>query len=84
MTREEKHEKVEFTVKCEMKKRWAEQFLSMLKYMQQLGSMGCSRNVTFYADGDGDFRPKFEWDVDIESDAKPISDNKGHRTYDAG
>jgi len=84
MTREEKHEKVEFTVKCEMKKRWAIQFLSMLKYMQQLGSMGGSRKVTFYADGDGDFRPKFEFNIDIESNAKPISDNDGDRTYDAG
>jgi len=60
MTREEKHENVEFTIKCEMKKRWAKQFLSMLKYMQQLGSMGSSREITFYADGDGDFRPQFE------------------------
>lgn len=45
-----------------MNARWARQFLGMLKTMQQLGSQGSSREVILYADGDGDFRPKFEWD----------------------
>lgn len=31
---------------------------SMFECMRRLGSMGSSRFVAFYADGDGDFRPK--------------------------
>ena len=34
--------------------------------MQKLGSGGSSRTLGFYADGDGDFRPKFEWNTDTE------------------
>lgn len=30
----------------------------MFEYMQHLGSVGSSRNCTFFADGDGSFRPK--------------------------
>ena len=75
---------MKFTIEVEMKDRWVPHFLAMLKYMQQLGGAGCSRTVTFYADGDGDFRPKFNWDVTLPNDAKPVSDNGGNRTYDAG
>ena len=75
---------VKFTIDCEMKERWAPHFLAMLKYMQQLGVLGGSRLISFMSDGDGDFRPKFRWDPCLPSDAKPIKDNDGHRTYDAG
>lgn len=54
--------KITFRVTCTMNARWARQFLGMLRTMQSLGSMGSSREVAIYADGDGDFRPKFEWD----------------------
>lgn len=73
-----------FTIECEMKTRWVPHFLAMLKYMQQLGSLGGSRTVSFYSDGDGDFRPKFTWPSDLPSDAAPIKDNDGDTTYDAG
>ena len=73
-----------FTIECNMEERWVPHFLSMLKYMQQLGSQGSSRNVTLYADGDGDFRPKFTWDESLPSNVKPIKDVDGDRTYDAG
>ncbi len=79
-----KEDITEFTIKCSMRTRWVPHFLAMLKYMQQLGGLGGSRIVSFYADGDGDFRPKFEWDSKLPSDAKPIEDNNGDRTYDAG
>jgi hypothetical protein len=79
-----KEDITEFTIKCSMRSRWVPHFLAMLKYMQQLGGLGSSRMVSFYSDGDGDFRPKFEWDSTLASDANPISDNKGDRTYDAG
>jgi hypothetical protein len=48
----------ELTITVRMKERWMPHFLSMLKYMEQLGGLGGSREVSFYADGDGDFRPK--------------------------
>ena len=73
-----------FTITCTMKDRWVPHFLAMLKYMQHLGGMGSSRVVAFYADGDGDFRPKFEWDKELPSDGNPINDIKGDRLYDAG
>ncbi len=75
---------ITFTVQCTMKARWVPHFLAMLKYHQQLGSLGSSREVSFYADGDGDYRPKFEWDQSLPSDAKPTSDCGGDRLYDAG
>ena len=74
----------QFTIKVRMKTRWVSHFLAMLKHMQSLGILGSSRMVSFYSDGDGDFRPKFEWDEKLPSDAKPIKDVKGDRTYDAG
>ena len=63
MTEDERYEfeneQVEFTVTCRMRRRWARAFLSMLKYMQWCGDAGHSSYVGLYADGDGDFRPKF-------------------------
>lgn len=68
-----------------MKDRWVPHFLSMLKYMEQLGGLGGSRKVSFYSDGDGDFRPKFKFDpLLLPEVVKPVSDNDGNRTYDAG
>lgn len=79
-----KEDIAEFTIKCRMKSRWVPHFLAMLNYMQQLGGLGGSRKVSLYADGDGDFRPKFEWDASLPSDAQPVEDEDGDRTYDAG
>lgn len=56
---------VEFNVKCTMRADWAATFISMLKRMQYLGAIGSSRYMAFYADGDGTFRPKFDFDVDV-------------------
>ena len=75
-----------------MPKRWVPHFLAMLKYMENLGQVGSSRAVGIYADGDGDFRPKFYWDKNESSedirdaldDVQPVEDNDGHRLYDAG
>jgi hypothetical protein len=73
----------EFTITVRMKERWIPHFLSMLKYMERLGGLGGSREVSFYADGDGDFRPKFKYDIDFE-EVKPVKDVDGNRLYDAG
>lgn len=72
-----------FTVEVEMKERWIPHFLSMLHYMQGLGEMGSSRTVSFYADGDGDFRPKFKPSLEYE-EQEPVRDDDGNRKYDAG
>ena len=78
---------MKFTIECDMKDRWVPHFLGMLKYMQQLGGMGKSRRISFCADGDGDFHPKFK----VSSEAKKTGvaepreeDQHGNRFYDAG
>ena len=38
----------------------------MFKYMQFLGNIGSSRMCSFYADGDGDFRPKVSFEYPEE------------------
>jgi hypothetical protein len=51
--------------------------------MEQLGGLGGSRTVGIYSDGDGDFRPKFNFSMDTAV-VKPKTDNNGNRLYDAG
>ena len=41
----------------------------------------CSRCISIFADGDGDFQPKFKSDVEWEK-VEPVDKNKTH--YDAG
>lgn len=73
----------EFTIKCKMRKRWIPHFYAMLKQMERYGSLGSSRNIIFFSDGDGDFRPKFDADIEI-NEADPRSDVDGVCFYDAG
>lgn len=72
-----------FTIEVEMEDRWIPHFMSMLDYMEYCGKVGMSRNVGIYADGDGDFRPKFKTDIKWEKQ-KPKIDSDGDRLYDAG
>ena len=51
---------VTFKIEVTMNERWVDDFCSMLHYMESCGNMGHSSMVGFYADGDGDFRPKFK------------------------
>ena len=77
--------KQDFTIKINMEERWIPHFLGMLKAMQRLGDIGSSRWVKFKSDGDGDFRPKFEWDID--TDCVEFVERDGDETivsYDAG
>lgn len=82
------NEIITFSIKCTMKRRWAKQFLGMLKYMQQLGSMGSSREVSFFADGDGDYRPRFVFSKEAPEPADGTCPNDlrddGTRHWDAG
>ena len=75
---------MQFFIQVDMPDRWVPHFLSMLKYMERLGGIGASRKVAIYADGDGDFRPKFRWSDRLPCDAKPVSDKDGDHLYDAG
>jgi hypothetical protein len=73
----------EFTIKVKMRERWVPHFMSMLKYIEWLGSVGASRTVSIYADGDGDFQAAFDADIEFET-VEPIVDVGGDRKYDAG
>lgn len=53
-----------FTVTCTMEERWIDTFMSMLNKMESDGKLGHSEIIGFYSDGDGDFRPEFESDID--------------------
>ena len=75
---------VTFQVTCTMRPRWVPFFLGMLRHMQYLGSIGSSRTVTFTADGDGDFRPRFAWDVGLPAPEEPELDRHGCAHFDAG
>lgn len=76
--------KKKFTVECEMSERWVPYFLGMLSSMQSLGNMGGSRLVAIYADGDGDYHPKFSWPEDMPEPAKPSIGGGGDLFFDAG
>lgn len=54
-----------FGLFIDVKDRWRQELLDMLDSMQACGDMGCSREITFYADGDGDFRPRFAFDTSL-------------------
>ena len=75
--------KKKFTIEVEMEERWVDDFMSMLDKMEYLGSLGASRTVSIYSDGDGDFRPKFKSDVEwikVKEYDYDLVDNH----YDAG
>jgi len=46
-------------IQATIPERWLPDFVAMLKAMEYCGSVGASRWVCLYSDGDGDFRPKF-------------------------
>lgn len=55
----------EFNVNVKMEERWIPYFQSLLMTMQKMGRDGRSRLLGFYSDGDGDFRPTFEFDIPV-------------------
>lgn len=54
--------------------------MKMFKYMQRLGSVGASRWCSFFADGDGSFRPKVSFEYPEELPEVPEID--GEIEYD--
>ena len=81
--------KIKLNIKAFIDERWVNDFCSMLKHMELCGNIGHSSVVAFYADGDGDFRPKFEFDKEYKKtngywskDGKELPDIEV--LYDAG
>ena len=78
----------EFTIHCKMKERWIASFIKMLDLMERNGSIGHSEYVGLYADGDGDFQPKFTYDkvlVSIGDEPKIVKNPSGQMImFDAG
>lgn len=76
---------ITFTIKCTMKDRWIDPFLSMLEQMENFGNLGNSGIIGIYSDGDGDFRPKFETNLRYKKMfPKPKTQlNNGEYIYDA-
>lgn len=74
-----------FTVEVTMEERWIPHFLNMLGAMQKNGAIGHSGVIGIYADGDGDFRPKFHTDMHYNY-VEPSKRNyrKVDAIYDAG
>lgn len=78
---------VTFNIEVTMEDRWVDDFCSMLKWMERCGEIGHSSFVGFYADGDGDFRPKFSIGTVFEQkDGIPKSEilQKPEIMFDAG
>lgn len=61
------NDEVTFNIQVTMKERWVDDFCTMLKWIETCGNIGHSSVVGFYADGDGDFRPKFKFDREFET-----------------
>ena len=80
-------DEVTFNVKVTMSKRWQNEFLTFLKHLEENGNIGHSSIIGFYADGDGDFHPKFDFDVPDYEQTLPSSTNiyfNIDALYDAG
>lgn len=78
---------IKFNIEVEMSERWKDDFCSFLKYMESCGSAGCSRQVSFFVDGDGDFRPKFKIGIDFASKdgiSRGKILDKADKMFDAG
>lgn len=57
---------VTFTITAKMEERWVNHFVNFLKRMEIDGAIGHSETLAFYADGDGDFRPEFEFSDNVK------------------
>lgn len=74
-------------INADIPDRWVPHFVGFLERLQYLGAVGCSRTTSIFADGDGDFRPRFEIssiDGDVPQAAAPSEDFSGRQVFDAG
>jgi hypothetical protein len=79
---------MKFKIECDIPDRWVPYFVGMIKTHERLGSLGSSRSVIFYADGDGDYRPHFKFFPEDLPEASPDKETLnapgGEYFYDAG
>ena len=73
-----------FNIEVTMEERWVDDFCSFLKYLQRNGSLGHSSLVGFYADGDGDFRPRFRFDTEFNLTPGQKTTKTPELMFDAG
>lgn len=73
-----------FTIDCEIPERWVNDFCAMLKTMEYFGGIGHSGVVGIYADGDGDFRPRFNIQTVYDENMTPLDKHKPMAIFDAG
>lgn len=73
------------TITASMEERWIPTFQRFLKELEKNGNIGHSEIVALYSDGDGDFRPKFEFENEYEyNKVEPSVFNRFIKIYDAG
>lgn len=53
-------DRVEMIVKMQVTPAQALTLRAMFEHWNKMASWGCSRNISFYVDGDGNFHPKAE------------------------
>ena len=61
---------VTFTITAKMEERWVNHFLNFLARMEIFGTIRHSELLAFYSDGEGDFRPEFNFSDNVK--AKPL------------
>ena len=52
-------EEIVCRISCQMRRDWMIKFVELLQKMEHDGNIGHSEQLTFFADGDGTFRPQF-------------------------
>ena len=55
-----------FTVQVTIEERWIPYFMTMLQRMEKNGELGRSEYLSFFSDGEGDFKPKFKSDIEFD------------------
>lgn len=71
---------MKLNIEVEINNRWAATFLTFLKRLEHNGDIGHSSLIGFYADGDGDFRPKFKV-IDFLPDGEITTKDKCYSDY---
>jgi hypothetical protein len=66
------NERVEMTIKMQVTPAQGLALQSMFEHWNKMSSWGCSRAISFYVDGDGNFHPKAE--VTFSEDIPELTD----------
>ncbi len=66
------NERVEMTVKMQVTPAQGLALKAMFEHWNRMSSWGCSRNISFYVDGDGNFHPKA--DISFSEELPELTD----------